>query len=201
MGEQLTHIALPHIRHPQARKPLLHQQLQNVASVSLVGLLLANVAGPNLGCISDPQLVAQLLHHQLKPAGITRGFHTNQRRRFQFAVKLFRLPGGMYQLFILYLPCLCVENGNLLVARVKITAYNLHKAPLLPRDPLRSPNNQSLPPGPWGPFGLSNQPKRSVVEGPAVSPSGTAKLCLSESPPSSVSPPTQTAGPSTTLRF
>src|ERR1700679_1466257 len=156
------------ICQPQAGKTLFREQGQNMARVPLVGLLLANVTGPNLCCIPDPQLVPKLLQQQLKPQCIACGFHANQRRPFKFTIELLRLPVGMHQLLLLHLPGLRVQYCNLLVARVKITAYNLHKAPLLPRDPLRSPNNQSLAPGPLGPFGLCNQPERSVVEGSVV---------------------------------
>src|SRR6202453_4709915 len=169
MDQPLADIALMGICQPQAGKTLFREQGQNMARVPLVGLLLGNVSCPNLRFIPDPQLVPKLLQQQLKPQCIACGFHANQRRPFKFTIELLRLPVGMHQLLLLHLPGLRVQYCNLLVARVKITAYNLHKAPLLPRDPLRSPNNQSLPPGPWGPFGLSNQPKRSVVEGPAVS--------------------------------
>src|SRR5580704_10197111 len=133
MGEQLTHIALLRIRQPQAGKTVFHQQLENMAGVSLVGLLLANITGPNLGRIPNPQGVAKLFHQQLKPAGITGGFHTNQRRPLKLSIELFCLPAGMHQLLLLLLPGLFVQYCYLLVARVKITAYNLHKAPLLPR--------------------------------------------------------------------
>src|SRR3984885_3868240 len=133
MGEQLADVALLRIWQPQAGKALLHQQGQNMARVSLIRLLLANVTGTNLGRIPNPQGVAALVHQQLKPAGIPRRFHANQRRPLELSVKLLRLPAGMHQLLLLDLLCLCIQNRNLLVARVKITAYNLHKAPLLPR--------------------------------------------------------------------
>src|ERR1700760_1891822 len=158
MGEQLTHIALLRIRKPQPGKTVFHQQLENMAGVSLVGLLLANITGSNLGRIPNPQGVSKLFHQQLKPARIAGGFHANQRRNRQLTIESFRLAAGMHQLLLLHLPGLCVQYCYLLVARVKITAYNLHKAPLLPRSATQV-SNPSLVPGPLGPFGLSNQPK------------------------------------------
>src|SRR6185437_15707868 len=103
-----------------------------MAGVSLVGLLLANITGPNLGRIPNPQGVSKFFHQQLKPAAITGGFHANQHRTLQLAIKLFCLAAAMHQLLLLHLPGLRVQYCYLLVARVKITAYNLHKAPLLP---------------------------------------------------------------------
>jgi len=51
MNEQLPQIALPAFRHPQVRKPSLHQ-LQNVCRIPLVRLLSPYVAG------TDPESVA-----------------------------------------------------------------------------------------------------------------------------------------------
>src|ERR1700760_2686951 len=173
MGEQLTHIALLRIRKPQPGKTVFHQQLENMAGVSLVGLLLANITGSNLGRIPNPQGVSKLFHQQLKPAGIAGGFHANQRRNRQLTIESFRLAAGMHQLLLLHLPGLCVQYCYLLVARVKITAYNLHKAPLLPRSATQV-SNPSLVPGPLGPFGLSNQAQRGICSSPSSPPKAHA---------------------------
>jgi hypothetical protein len=57
MNQQLTMI--PHLRsrNPDARKASFDQELQNVSSISTIRLLLPNIAGTNLGRISDPHLV------------------------------------------------------------------------------------------------------------------------------------------------
>jgi hypothetical protein len=46
---------------------------------------------------------------------------------------------------------------------MKITSYNLHKAPLLPRQPW-SPNNQTLAQVTKEPSGLSNQAKSAAAD-------------------------------------
>jgi len=112
-------------------KPLLDQQPQNMSSVALVGLLFAHIAGPDLGRIADPQFVAQPLHQLLEPQRITDRLHAHQRRGVQFPVEPLGISCGMNQPALLYFPGRTIKNRYLLEAGMKITSYNLHKAPLL----------------------------------------------------------------------
>src|ERR1700689_4653736 len=62
----------------------------------------------------------------------------------------------MHQLQLPHLPGGNIQNRHLLKAGMKITSYNLHKAPLLQRQTW-SPNKPSLTPDPEEPSGLFNQ--------------------------------------------
>jgi hypothetical protein len=52
--QQLPQIAILPTRHPDSRKTVVQQQLQNQLSIVPVRLLLAHPFGSNLGGISDP---------------------------------------------------------------------------------------------------------------------------------------------------
>ena len=61
MNQQLPQIPLFPTWHPQPRKTAFHQQLQNVRRIPPVRLLLANVAGPDLRRVSNPDFAPQPL--------------------------------------------------------------------------------------------------------------------------------------------
>ena len=58
MHQQLPHVPLLQTRHPDPRKPILPQQIQQMLRVPPVRLLLAYHLGPDFGRIPQPQLVA-----------------------------------------------------------------------------------------------------------------------------------------------
>src|SRR5438552_13810247 len=55
-------------------------RLQNVGGVPFVGLLFAYITGPDLRCISDPDLVPQILDQLNEPLTVARSFHADQHR-------------------------------------------------------------------------------------------------------------------------
>src|SRR5882762_9262793 len=120
-----------------------------MACIALVGLLLAHIAGADLGCVADPQLMTQPLHQLLEPQRVTHRLHSHQRRCFQLPVEPLRFPIPMHQLRFHHLPSCSVENRNLLVAGMKITSYNFHKAPLLPATTSVSKQPKSNPGSHW----------------------------------------------------
>ena len=70
MDEQLSLITHCRVRHPDAGESVLYQQLKNMAGIALVGLLLAHVAGTNLGGVADPHLLSSLLQEFHKPLAV-----------------------------------------------------------------------------------------------------------------------------------
>jgi len=70
-----------------------------VCGIPTVRLLLAHVAGSDLGCISDPHFVSQPIQQVLEPLRVATRLKTNPYRRTQptvetrgFAVAVFQLP-------------------------------------------------------------------------------------------------------------
>jgi hypothetical protein len=92
-----------------------------------VGLLLAHVAGADLGRITDPNLVAQLLQQINKPLAVAARLDTYPRWRRQSAIKALRFAIAVHQLVFADLPGLGIQNRNLLPLRMKITTYNDHR--------------------------------------------------------------------------
>src|ERR1035438_4908737 len=131
MNQQLAQVALFSRRHPQARKPVLHQQPQNMSRIAPVGLLPANIAGPYLRRIPHPHLVAQPLQQIDKPLTVAAGLKAHKRPRPQAPIEPLGLPVTVAQLVLSYLSGLRIENRYLLPTRMKITSYNLHGRLLL----------------------------------------------------------------------
>jgi len=75
MQQQLPQIPRLARRHPDARKPPFHQQLQNVGRVPFVRLLLPHKTGPDPRRISDPQLVADFPQQIYQPVAVAGCFH------------------------------------------------------------------------------------------------------------------------------
>jgi rRNA processing protein Gar1 len=122
VNQQLAKIALLSRRSPQPRKTVFDQQLQNVARVSPVGLLLAHIAGANLGRIANPHMVAKPLQQVHKPLAVATSFYSNQRRRFQSLIKPLGFAIAVHQLVFGYLAGLTIKYCYLLPLRMKITA-------------------------------------------------------------------------------
>ena len=132
MNQQLTMI--PHLRsrNPDARKASLDQELQNVSSISMIRLLLPNIAGTNLGRISDPHLVTQSLQQLNKPLIVADRFDAHERRRRQRSVESLSFTRRVHQPVLRRRATLSIEHGNLLKAWMEITTYDDHPAPSLP---------------------------------------------------------------------
>src|SRR5271156_3057900 len=95
--------------------------------VALVRLLLAHVAGSDLGCISDPDLMPQILDQFDEPLAVARGLHADQPRRRQLLIEHPGVAASMHQLPFPAIPSLHVHPTHLLPAGMEITSYNHHR--------------------------------------------------------------------------
>src|SRR5271156_45749 len=95
--------------------------------VALVRLLLAHVAGSDLGCISDPDLMPQILDQFDEPLAVARGLHADQHRRRQLLIEHPGVAASMHQLPFPAIPSLHVHPTHLLPAGMEITSYNHHR--------------------------------------------------------------------------
>jgi hypothetical protein len=92
MPEQLPQIAILRIGYPDARKAIFQQELQNQLRILSICLLLSYLPGPDLGCVSDPQLKLRLLQQALEPASMPTRFHPYPHRnclRRKLTIKSF----------------------------------------------------------------------------------------------------------------
>src|SRR5438105_1038881 len=156
MPYQLPQIALRHGGPPDARKASAHQQIQYVGRVARIRFLLAHHRRPDLCRVPDPELVSQFAEHPLEPARVSGGFNPHSHRTGQRSVKSPRFAALVLQPALDQLAGLVVQHGNLLVARMQITPYNLHVLGSFPPS-LGCLSAPSLLGG-WEPTRLSNQP-------------------------------------------
>src|ERR1039457_129149 len=126
MQQQLSQLLVLHRRLPDGWKTILHEHIQNVPGVPLVGLLPAWTGRTDRGCVPQQKLMTQLIDQPPKPAKVPRCLqadtHLPSRQR---PVKLLRLP-GVAQTALTILARLLVDKGDLLKPRMKITSYNHH---------------------------------------------------------------------------
>src|SRR6202795_3510266 len=131
--QQLPHIAHLRAGHPQPGKPSVDQQIQNMLGIATVGLLLPHHQPPNLRRISDPQLVPHLGQHLLEPLRVAHRFHPHAHRlSLECSIESQCFSLLVFQSTFPQFAGLGVDHGNLLVARMKITSYNLHCGSFLP---------------------------------------------------------------------
>ena len=106
-----------------------------MSSISPIRLLLPNIAGTNLGRISDPHLVAKSLQQLNKPLIVADRFDAHERRRRQSSIESLRFTRGVHQLVLRRRTTLSIEHGNLLKAWMEITTYDDHPGSFPPADP------------------------------------------------------------------
>jgi len=138
MPKQLPQIPILGTGHPDARKGIFQQQLQQKSSIVAIGLLLADSFPLDLRRIANPYLDAQFCQQPLEPPGIAGGLHphTNAHSpRRQFPIELLGLSITVVQSPFTTLSRFCIYKRDVLIARVKIYAYNDHVR-LLPPEPL-----------------------------------------------------------------
>src|ERR1700674_2923235 len=176
MQQQLPQIALLRTRHPDGGELSDLQQLQQMIGVALVVFLLAHRSRPNASGVTDEQFMSQLPQQALEPAGVAAGLDAHAHGlSLQAAVELFRFARGMVEFLSHSLLGLLIQHGNLLEARMKITAYNLHCGSFRPSSLVfcklkitRRGMEPSL---------LSNQAKRGICSSPRTAdPSPSAPL-------------------------
>src|SRR5580658_4049317 len=121
-------------RYPDLREAIFQHQLQNQLRILAIRLLLADSSGPDVRCISYPQLEVQLREQSFKPARLSTGFHPHSHLHSlgrEIAIKLFRFLTVLQSPF-LELPTVGIHKCNLLKARVVICSYNDHVRLLSP---------------------------------------------------------------------
>src|ERR1700733_1308920 len=133
MQEQLPPVPLGRRRHPDPRKAILGQKPQQQLGIAPVGLLLPLATGADLRGIPDPYLVSQLRQRPLEPLRLPAGFDPHSHRPFQSRVKGPHLLLPLVtQRLLHHLSRHQVQHCDLLIARMKITAYNFHVRLLSP---------------------------------------------------------------------
>src|SRR5260370_15982316 len=132
MPKQLPEVAFGRCGHPDPRKALGEQEIQNEPGVALIGLLSAQLTGANLCGVSDPQFMTEFREQTLEPVNRASGFDAHVHRFLQTAVERMSSAALVVQSPLeKQLTGLVVGHGNLLIACVKITTYNQHpSAPL-----------------------------------------------------------------------
>jgi hypothetical protein len=131
--EQLPSVSLGRRGRPDPRKAILGQKPQQQLGIAPVGLLLPLATGANLRRIPDPYLVSQLRQHPLEPLRLPAGFDPHSYGPLQPRIKGPHLLLSLVTQRLLHdLSDRQVQRRDLLIARMKIAAYNLHLRLLSP---------------------------------------------------------------------
>jgi hypothetical protein len=139
MHKQLPMVSHLCAGHPDTRKATFDQQLQYVARVSPVRLLLPYIAGTDLSCVADPYFMAKPLQQLNKPLIVADRFDAHKSRRSQSTVKPLCFTRGVHQLMLCGRATLSIEHGNLLKAWMEITTYDDHPGSFPPADLVPKP--------------------------------------------------------------
>src|ERR1700675_3389080 len=133
MQEQLPVVPLGCRGHPDPRKTILRQKPQQQFRISPVGLLLPLATGADLRRIPDPHLVPPLHQHPLEPLRLPAASDPHSYGPFQSCIKGPHLLLSLVtQRPLHHLSGHQVQHRDLLIARMKITAYNFHVRLLSP---------------------------------------------------------------------
>jgi hypothetical protein len=128
----LSKVSLAGRGHPDSRKPVREQQIQDVLGITRIHLLLAHHRCTNGRGVSDPQFVVVSFENPLKPPCVDGRFDAHTSRAWKRCVKPFDIIILMFQAAFDNLPRTGIKRRDLLYASVKITAYNNHRsAPFL----------------------------------------------------------------------
>src|SRR5690348_11706679 len=124
--QQLARVSLLWGGNPDARETSGNQQFQKVPGVPRVGLVLANRPRANFRRVAHPQLVPQFGEQLLEPPNRAGRFDAHPHRPGQTAVENLGFSVEMIQPPLHHFSCRVIQHGHLLIARVKIAAYNQH---------------------------------------------------------------------------
>src|SRR5215467_12295739 len=126
MPEQLPKIAFSGCGNPDPRKTVADQKFENERSIALIGLLLANLMGTNFRGVPDPQFVAEFREQTLEPMNGPGRFDAHTHRPLQAAVERLSLATLVVQPPLGKFSRDCIQHSDLLIACMKIAAYNQH---------------------------------------------------------------------------
>jgi hypothetical protein len=115
--EQGAQVPRGRIGHPDGREPIVPEQVQEVPSVPLIGLRLADDHGANLGGIADEHGVPETVHEGMEPDGVASAFNADGDWTGQGCVEFLDGASLVNQLPLMGFARLGVECRNLLLAR------------------------------------------------------------------------------------
>ena len=104
--------------HPDGRKPLFYQQLQNQFRIATIVFLFARLRGANLGGVPDLAFDAQLFQQVQKPPHRSNRFDAHQHRARKFGIKLPHLVAFVHQRAIHHFSAYGVEHRQGLLTSV-----------------------------------------------------------------------------------
>src|SRR5215469_9827289 len=116
------------VRHPDLRKIIFEQQVQNVQCILPIRLGFPSSLRSDHSRIPHLQLDIKFLQESLEPARMRTGFHAHAHLFSlgrKAAIKPFR-PLAVFQALLSAISCFGVHKRNLLEARVIIASYNDH---------------------------------------------------------------------------
>ena len=128
MQEQLPKVSLERCGHPDAREAVRAQQLQQMTGVSRVRLLLAHHRRANRCGIAHPEFVPAAIQQTLEPSRRAGGLHSYAGPARQRGVEICGFLPVVGQPPLHDFCGFRVEHGNLLIPRMKITAYHPHRS-------------------------------------------------------------------------
>src|SRR5438309_2071180 len=133
MPDQLPNITFRRGGHPNPRKTILHQQVEDVQSIPVVCLLFAHHRRADLRRIANPQFMPIVTEHLFEPLRGEGGFYADADGSRQCSIKPLGLARAMLQAARYKFARRGIHHCDFLKPCVKITSYNQHSrsAPFL----------------------------------------------------------------------
>src|SRR6266480_2991917 len=133
MPDQLPNITFRRGGHPNPRKTILHQQVEDVQSIPVVCLLFAHHRRADLRRITNPQFMPIVTEHLFEPLRGEGGFYADADGSRQCSIKPLGLARAMLQAARYKFARRGIHHCDFLKPCVKITSYNQHSrsAPFL----------------------------------------------------------------------
>src|ERR1700758_425321 len=129
MSDQLPYIPFGSRRHPDPRKTVLHQQVENVPGIPGIRLLFAHHRRADFRRIAKPKFMPIASEHLFEPLRGEGGFDPHAGGSRQGSIKPLGLTRAMLQAALDKLARCGIHHCDLLKPCVKITSYNQHCRP------------------------------------------------------------------------
>jgi hypothetical protein len=130
--QQRPQIAELRRRHPDRRKAIFRQQVQEQDRVSMIVFLSACFDPSNLRGIANLAPNSEFLHQSQKPSHRSSGFNAYDDRRRQARVEVPHRRAIVRQGSFDDFPGFAIQHRDRLLARMQIAAYNPHLGLLRP---------------------------------------------------------------------
>src|SRR5947199_760948 len=133
MPDQLPNITFRRGGHPNPRKTILHQQVEDVQSIPVVCLLFAHHRRADLRRIANPKFMPIVTEHLFEPLRGEGGFYADAGGSRQCSIKPLGLARAMLQAALYKFARRTIHHCDFLKPCMKITSYNQHSrsAPFL----------------------------------------------------------------------